>query len=207
MLIRPFWLILFFWFPSVVLAGGIQEFQDFVKNARTLEGEFVQQQIKKSTTGMNVTKESSGVFRFKRPGQFIWAYQQPYEQILQADGQQFYIYDKDLNQVTIKKTNEALSASPMAILLGGAELEKEFTFKEIGVKNGLMWIDATPKRRDGAFERIGIGLYEGAPQAMELYDMSGKTSLVTFKKIKRNVDFSKEVFKFKRPKGVDVIKN
>jgi outer membrane lipoprotein carrier protein len=156
---------------------------------------------------MNVTKESSGVSRFKRPGQFIWAYQQPYEQILQADGQQFYIYDKDLNQVTIKKTNEALSASPMAILLGGAELEKEFTFKEIGVKNGLMWIDATPKRRDGAFERIGIGLYEGAPQAMELYDMSGKTSLVTFKKIKRNVDFSKEVFKFKIPKGVDVIKN
>lgn len=207
MLMRSLWVVLFFLLPNLVFAGGIQEFQTFVKNARTLEGEFLQQQIKKSATGGNIAKESSGVFRFKRPGQFIWAYQQPYEQILQADGQQFYIYDKDLNQVTIRKMNEALSASPVAILLGGTELEKEFIFKEIGVKNGLTWIDAIPKRRDGAFAHIGIGLSQGMPQVMELYDMSGKVSLVTFKKIKSNVDFSKELFKFKIPNGVDVIKN
>ena len=59
---------------------------------------------------------TSGTFLFSRPGKFIWTYSKPYEQVLQADGTRLYVYDKDLNQVTIKKLGDALGSSPAAIL-------------------------------------------------------------------------------------------
>lgn len=194
---------------ALALAGGAQasaleQFKSFVSGTKSARGEFTQQQVKKANATGKATPNSSGTFVFARPGKFIWTYQKPYEQVLQADGDQLYIYDKDLNQVTIKKLGNALGSSPAAILFGSNDLEKNFTLSEAGERNGLEWLNATPKTKDTSFEQISIGLKDGVPQAMELKDNFGSTSVLTFKNFQRNPALGAQQFKFEVPKGADV---
>jgi outer membrane lipoprotein carrier protein len=153
---------------------------------------------------VKVSNASTGTFQFARPGKFIWTYQKPYEQMLQADGEKLYIYDKDLNQVTIRKLGNALGSSPAAILFGSNDLEKNFTLKEAGVKDGMEWLQATPKTKDTTFDQIGIGLRNGVPAAMELRDSFGQVSLLSFTKFEKNPAMAENQFKFVTPKGADV---
>ena len=182
-------------------AGALAQFKTFVAQTKAAKGEFVQRQMK---DGGKMSTPASGTFVFARPGKFIWAYAKPYEQVLQADGDKLYIYDKDLNQVTVKKLGNALGSSPAAILFGSNDLEQNFTLKEIANKDGLEWLEATPKQRDTTFDHISIGLRGGLPEAMELRDSFGQTSLLSFKKFEKNPSLGGEQFKFVAPKGADV---
>ncbi|MES2325693.1 MAG: outer membrane lipoprotein chaperone LolA [Pseudomonadota bacterium] len=187
-------------------ASALDQFKSFVASTKAAKGEFTQRQVKKSDTS-KVSAPASGTFVFARPGKFIWTYVKPYEQLLQADGEQLYIYDKDLNQVTIKKLGDALGSSPAAILFGSNDLEKNFTLAEAGTRDGLEWLNATPKAKDSQFQQISIGLRNGAPEAMELRDAFGQTSLLAFKKFEKNPGLGAQEFKFVIPKGADVFKN
>jgi outer membrane lipoprotein carrier protein len=187
-------------------ASALAQFKSFVSTTKAARGEFVQTQVKK-TEGGKAAAPSSGTFVFARPGKFIWTYVKPYEQLLQADGTDLFIYDKDLNQVTDKKLGDALGSSPAAILFGSNDLEKNFTLSEAGTRNGLEWLNATPKAKDSQFQQIGIGLKDGAPAAMELRDSFGQTSVLTFNKFEKNPALGAEHFKFVVPKGADVVKN
>lgn len=193
--------------PLYARADALEQFRDFVANTKTLQGEFIQRQIKVVVGGTQTAKNSSGVFSFSRPAKFIWMYKTPYEQVLQADGHTLYIYDKDLNQVSSKKVGDILSATPAAILLGGDRLEKDFVLKDAGVKGGLAWLDVMPKARDTSFVRIRIGMADGVPTVMELHDAFGQISLLSLTKLKRNVVFAADYFKFVVPKGADVLAN
>ena len=187
-------------------ASALEQFKTFVASTKAARGEFTQSQVKKSETS-KVAVPSTGTFVFARPGKFIWTYLKPYEQVLQADGEQLYIYDKDLNQVTVKKLGNALGSSPAAILFGSNDLEKNFTLSEAGTRNGLEWLNATPKAKDTQFEQISIGLRNGAPEAMELKDAFGATSVLSFKKFEKNPNLGVTQFKFVVPKGADVTSN
>jgi outer membrane lipoprotein carrier protein len=187
-----------------VHASALDQFKTFVSGTKAARGEFTQQQVRKSAHG-KAAPTSSGTFLFARPGKFIWTYQKPYEQLLQADGDTLYIYDKDLNQVTTKKLGNALGSSPAAILFGSNDLEKNFTLSEAGTRDGLEWLNAVPKNKDTTFEQIGIGLRNGVPEAMELKDSFGQTSLLKFHNFQRNPALAAQQFKFDVPKGADVI--
>jgi len=187
-------------------AGALDQFKTFVATTKAARGEFTQQQVKKSEAS-KTAPVSTGTFLFARPGKFIWTYQKPYEQLLQADGDQLYIYDKDLNQVTVKKLGNALGSSPAAILFGSNDLEKNFTLTEAGSRNGLEWLEAKPKAQDSTFTMIGIGLRNGTPEAMELHDAFGQTSVLSFKKFEKNPPLTANQFKFVMPKGADVFSN
>jgi outer membrane lipoprotein carrier protein len=182
-------------------ATALDQFKSFVSGTKSARGEFTQTQVLKSKTG----KTSSGTFVFARPGKFIWTYQKPYEQLLQADGETLYLYDKDLNQVTTRKLGGALGSSPAAILFGSNDLEKNFTLAEAGTHDGLEWLNATPKSKDTTFEQIGIGLKDGIPQAMELKDNFGQTVLLKFTSFQRNPALGAQTFKFEIPKGAEVV--
>ena len=184
-------------------ASALAQFKTFVSTTKAARGEFTQRQVKK-TEGSKVSPPATGTFVFARPGKFIWTYQKPYDQLLQADGDQLYIYDKDLNQVTVKKLGDALGSSPAAILFGSNDLEKNFTLSEAGTRDGLEWLNATPKSKDTAFEQISIGLRNGTPEAMELKDAFGQTSLLAFQKFEKNPNLGAQQFKFVMPKGADV---
>ena len=182
-------------------ATALDQFKSFVSGTKSARGEFTQTQVMKTKTG----KTSSGTFVFARPGKFIWTYQKPYEQLLQADGETLYLYDKDLNQVTTRKLGGALGSSPAAILFGSNDLDKNFTLSEAGTHDGLEWLNATPKSKDTTFEQIGIGLKDGTPQAMELKDSFGRTVLLKFTSFQRNPALGPQTFKFEVPKGAEVV--
>jgi outer membrane lipoprotein carrier protein len=194
---------------SLLLAGAAQasaleQFKTFVSGTKSARGEFTQRQVKSSASGTKTSAPASGTFEFARPGKFIWTYLKPYDQLLQADGEQLYIYDKDLNQVTVKKLGSALGSSPAAILFGSNDLEKNFTLSEAGTRDGLEWLKAVPKTPDSTFEQISIGLRNGTPEAMELKDNFGSMSLLTFSKFEKNPQVGATHYKFVMPKGVEI---
>jgi len=188
-------------------ASALDQFKSFVGSTKAAKGDFSQRLIKKMDGSDKVSSPSTGTFVFARPGKFIWTYVKPYEQLLQADGEQLFIYDKDLNQVTVKKLGDALGSSPAAILFGSNDLEKNFTLAEAGTRDGLEWLKATPKAKDTTFQEISIGLRNGVPEAMELRDSFGQTSVLAFTNFQKNPPLTSTSFKFVMPKGADVFNN
>jgi len=196
-------------------ASGIEQLKAFVAQVHSARGDFVQKEVKapsktQGASGGVVTPSagvgtSSGTFLFARPGKFIWSYEKPYAQVLQADGDNLYVYDKDLNQVTVRKLGGALGASPAAILFGSNDLEKNFTLKDAGVKDGIDWLELTPKAKDTQFQTVGIGFRDGNLEAMELHDVFGNVTLLTFSNIQKNPPLKADTFKFVVPKGADVL--
>jgi len=112
----------------------------------------------------------------------------------------------EINRTT-KKLGNALGSSPAAILFGSNDLEKNFTLKEAGDKDGLEWLEAVPKSKDTTFDRIGIGLKNGTPVAMELHDSFGQVSLLSFDSFEKNPPLKVNSFSFTIPKGADVFNN
>lgn len=186
-------------------ATGVQQLKTFATAVKSAKGEFTQQQVKGQGKDLKITATSSGTFSFARPGKFVWQYTKPYEQVLQADGTKLYIWDKDLNQVTIKKLGDALASSPAAILFGSNDLNKHFIVQEGGLKQGVDWVSLTPRNKDSQFQKIGIGFKAGQLEAMELRDAFGNTTLLTFTHIVKNPALSAQQFQFTPPKGADVI--
>jgi len=191
--------------PLLAQASALEQFKAFVAGTKSARGEFTQRMVKEEGGKMRVSSTANGVFLFARPGKFIWTYQKPYEQILQADGEKLFIYDKDLNQVTIKILGNAIGTSPAAILFGSNDLEKNFTLSEGGLREGIEWLQAIPKAKDTSFEKIGIGLKDGVPVAMELRDSFGQISLLSFTKFEKNPSLPANQFHFTLPKGADVL--
>ncbi|WP_036165884.1 outer membrane lipoprotein chaperone LolA [Massilia sp. 9096] len=187
-------------------ASALEQFKSFVASTKSARGDFNQLQVRKSKVA-KAPQTSTGTFVFARPGKFIWTYQKPYEQVLQADGETLYIYEKDLNQVTTRKLGNALGSSPAAILFGSNDLEKNFTLAEAADRNrdGLEWLSATPKAKDSTFAQIAIGMKDGLPQQMELKDNFGQTSVLKFTSFERNPVLGAQAFKFEVPKGAEVV--
>ena len=205
-------------FASQVFAGGTASLQAFIAQVHSATGDFTQRQVKapSKTAGQGQSQgqppaiqmggPSSGTFSFARPGKFIWAYHTPYEQVLEADGDTLFVFDKDLNQVTERKLGNALGASPAAILFGSNDLNAHFTLRDVGVKEGIDWLELTPKDKDTQFQSVGIGFQNGELSAMELHDVFGNVTLLTFSNLKKNPSLPADTFKFVVPKGADVIK-
>ncbi len=183
-------------------ADAVATLREFLAQTRTAHGEFTQQVTRGSA---QVAPPSSGTFSFERPGKFRWTYVKPYEQVLVADGERLFLYDKDLNQVTVKRISAALPASPASILFGGNEFERDFVVADGGVRDGLAWLTATPRAKESQFERIEIGWRDGAPAAMVIADSFGQVSRLTFSRFERNAKVDAQLFRFVPPAGADVI--
>jgi outer membrane lipoprotein carrier protein len=201
-------------FAQQAFASGTEELKAFVAQVHSARGDFVQQEVRAPSKAQSASDAaqimpknatSSGTFVFARPGKFIWSYEKPYAQVLQADGDKLYVYDKDLNQVTVRALGGALGASPAAILFGSNDLDKNFTLHDAGVKGGIDWLELIPKAKDTQFQRVGIGFKDGNLQAMELHDVFGNVTLLTFSNIQKNPPLPADAFKFTVPKGADVI--
>ncbi|HKT93091.1 MAG TPA: outer membrane lipoprotein chaperone LolA [Paraburkholderia sp.] len=200
---------------SQAYASGTDQLKQFVSQVHSARGSFVQRELKAPSGAKNASdaiatatlnaKTSSGTFVFARPGKFIWSYEKPYQQLLQSDGDNLFVYDKDLNQVTERKLGGALGASPAAILFGSNDLDKNFTLSDAGVKNGIDWLELIPKSKDTQFKSVGIGFRDGNLEAMELHDVFGNVTLLTFSNIEKNPSLPASTFKFVRPQGADLI--
>jgi outer membrane lipoprotein carrier protein len=183
-------------------AASLDQLRAFLTQTNSARGEFVQQV---TAQGGAAQRASSGQFVFQRPGKFRWSYDKPYEQLIVADGERLVLFDKDLNQVTVRKLGAALPSSPASILFGSNDFEKEFEVTDGGSRDGLAWVQARPRARDSTFERIEIGFRDALPAAMRLADNFGQVTQLTFSKVERNPRLDGETFRFTPPKGADVL--
>lgn len=187
-------------------ATATDDLREFVKGTRSGKVTFTQTVVNRNG---KASAPAAGTFQFVRPGKFRWVYEKPYEQWIVGDGEKLWIFDKDLNQVTVRKLGNSLGQSPAAILAGSDDLEKNFTLKEAGTQDGMEWLEATPKAKDTTFEVVRIGFKaEGGGHslaAMELHDSFGQTSVLKFGALERNPTLAPDTFRFTPPKGADVI--
>lgn len=188
--------------PGLASAAATDALKVFLDQTQTLKARFAQMVLDKN---LKTLQQAQGVMQFSRPGKFRWDYLKPYEQTIVGDGSRLWIHDKDLNQVTVRKLDRALGASPAALLAGSNDLERDFTLSNAGIKDGLDWLDAVPKSRDTVFERVRMGFGKSGLEAMELRDQFGQVTVITFTDVERNPRIPADVFRFTPPQGADVI--
>ena len=183
-------------------AGAIDKLHRFLDTTKTLRADFAQIVVAKNGKR---PQQSVGVMMISRPGKFRWQIDKPYSQLLVGDGEKIWIYDPDLRQVTVKKMDAALGSTPAALLVGGNSLEKNFTLREVGEREGMEWLEATPKSPDSGFEKLQLGFAGEDLKAMELFDNFGQTTSLAFSNVQRNPSLPAAIFRFVPPAGADVI--
>jgi len=202
-------LALFTW-AVAAHASGIDSLENFVKLARSGHAEFTQVVIGPAKEGQGArSKTSTGTFEFARPNRFRFDYKKPFEQVIVADGQTLWLYDVDLNQVTARKQSQVLASTPAALIAAAPDLgalRKDFDLEAADEKDGLQWVQATPKVKDGQLHSVKVGFRGNDLAKLEILDSFGQRSVLTFTKMELNVAVSPERFQFKPPQGADVVK-
>ena len=188
--------------PALALAAGVERFQSYLRGTQTARADFEQKVFDRER---KLVQESKGSFSFLRPGRFRWIYAQPYPQLIVGDGARVWIYDEDLNQVTVRAMAKALGSTPAALLAGAADVERAFELADAGSRDGLEWLEAKPREREAGFERIRLGMGTVGVQAMELTDHFGQTTVLRFSNVVRNPQLDPASFRFVPPKGADVL--
>jgi outer membrane lipoprotein carrier protein len=188
--------------------GSLQQLRQFLTQTNSARGEFSQTSgaaTKGKGPAAHAPQSSAGTFEFARPGRFRWVTTRPYQQTIVSDGEKLYVYDPDLNQVTVKRLKGAIPASPASILFGSNDFERDFQVGSDGERDGIEWVLATPRSQDSSFERIRIGFRDGLPVAMDLADTFGQTTELRFSGLQRNPGLDPARFHFDPPKGADVL--
>jgi chaperone LolA len=189
--------------PLCAHAGAIERLKTFIAGTHSAQADFTQVVVDQNGKR---AQSAAGVMQFQRPGKFRWTYQKPYAQIIVGDGAKFWLYDEDLNQVTVKKLDAALGSSPAALLSGNNEIERGFNLKEDGSRDGLEWLQANAKAQDTSFDKIRMGFNaQSELVAMELNDMFGHKTVLRFSNMQHNPKFSAQQFHFTPPQGADVL--
>ena len=190
---------------SAAWAGpGSEHLHGFLAELRTLQADF--RQVLMNDSGQ-VEEESSGQLYLSRPGRFRWDYRAPHAQLIVADGQQVWLYDKELSQVTVREQADALADTPAALLASTTPVEDSFNVTELGERSdGSVWLSLTPKSTASNFDAIMVGFgRSGQLRAMELKDSFGQTTRLEFSSIERNRTLDPALFRFTPPSGADVI--
>lgn len=195
-------LALLFLLPGMALASGVDSLQSFLQHSRTIRAQFTQ--TVQDRNGKQV-QNASGVMQFSRPGKFRWVYEKPYAQLIVGDGVKVWMYDADLNQVTVRKLDQALGSTPAALLAGDNEIERNFDLIDGGRRDGLEWVEASPKAQGGSFEKIRLAFRDGSLAAMELRDHFGQTTTIRFVQLEMNPKLAAKLFVFAPPAGADVV--
>jgi outer membrane lipoprotein carrier protein len=196
------WLLGLLLISQSVLADGVSSLRDFFNNTTTMRAQF--SQVVNDKQGRKV-QEVDGTMQLQRPNKFRWDYKKPYEQQIVSDGKQVFLYDTELQQVTIRELSKSLGSSPAALLAGGEAVEKSFKLKNAIRKDGLTWVLALPKDKESGFDRVLLGFKANKLRKMELYDSFNHTTHITFNDVERNPVLQDATFLFTPPAGVDVV--
>ena len=169
---------------------------------KTLKADFRQEILDQRR---QLIQKMAGRIVIKRPGQFSWIYQYPYEQQIIADGKKVWLYDIDLEQVTVKAQDQTLGGTPAVLLSSQGNLDERFKVRRIQRNDELGWFELTPRNEDGSFEHLYLGVKNKIIQCLEIQDGFGQLTKLYFENVQINKAVSDDVFSFAIPEGVDVI--
>jgi outer membrane lipoprotein carrier protein len=203
---------------TVANAGGLKSLENFVRTVKTGQADFTQVVTSPAREGQAPrVKTSSGQFEFSRPNRFRFDYAKPFVQTIVADGQTLWLHDVDLNQVTARKQAAVLGSTPAALIASAADvqaLQADFVLTDAPDKDGLQWVLATPKAKDGQLQSVRVGFRATGDAAaasstlevLEILDSFGQRSVLTFRQMKLNPALAATAFAFKPPAGADLIR-
>ena len=195
-------------------ASGLESLENFVKTVKTGKAAFTQVVTAPAKDGQAArSKTSSGTFEFQRPNRFRFVYQKPFAQTIVADGQTLWLHDVDLNQVTARPQSQVLGSTPAALIAAAPDLralQADFALQAAPDKDGLQWVNATPKSKDGQLQSVRIGFKpadKGDELAvLEILDSFGQRSVLSFSGFQVNPSLPADSFQFKPPAGADVLR-
>ena len=189
--------------PPVLAVDAAARLDAFTKGLQGLDGRFVQRVF---DANGQLSEESSGRVALKAPRQFRWEYERPFPQLIVADGDHVWIFDPDLEQVTVRNQSHEEQGSPLAALIDPGELHRQFDTAYGGEQDVLAWLVLTPKNTEGAqFASARLGFDGDGLKRMSLQDSLGQRTEVVFEQWRRNPNFAAGHFRFVPPAGVDVI--
>lgn len=191
-------------FSLTAQADGLDRMKEYFQNIQTAQANF--HQVVTDKQGQK-TQDVTGSMRLQKPNKFRWDYNKPYVQQIVGDGEKIWLFDPELNQVTVRSFAKAASSSPAALLAGGKDIERSFTIKDTSRKGDLEWVTAIPKVRETGFERLFLGFKGDALMEMELHDSFGNRTAIEFIDVQRNPKLPVDTFKFVPPHDADVLRD
>lgn len=197
--------------PGVLLAAfcvpvqaspGLDALKHFLEEIQTFEASFGQEVLDESMESLDAGR---GRVWIKRPGRFRWSYDPPDAQEIVGDGELVWVYDVELEQVTVRNQREALGTTPTLLLAGGEEMVQNYTIIDIGTQGRFDWVNLVPLDEDSSFTEVRIGFEDNRLRLMELIDTLGQRTRMSFVDLKENRPIDDRTFDFLPPDGVDVI--
>jgi outer membrane lipoprotein carrier protein len=183
------------------ISKGEAYLESFLKKTQTLEANF--KQTLRTHDG-EILQQTEGEFYLNRPGKFRWNYKTPYEQVIVSDGERIWIYDVELQQVTVQKQTSGLPATPMALLEDSNKLYQSFNVIPLDEHDGVYRLKLLSKSKESDFAEIVVGLDAQGLRFMQLHDQFEQVTDIVFSDINTNKKLAKEIFEFIPPEGVDV---
>ncbi len=183
-------------------ATGLERIKEYFQNIQSASADF--HQVVTDKQG-HKTQDVTGVMQLQKPNKFRWDYNKPFVQQIIGDGEKIWLFDPELNQVTVRSFTKATGSSPAALLAGGKEMERSFVIKDASRKGTLEWVLAVPKVGETGFERLFLGFKGDALMEMELHDSFGNRTAIQFINVVRNPKLSADLFKFTPPRDADVL--
>lgn len=186
-------------------ADGLGALDSYIRQTHAGYAEFTQSVSNVNKSG--AVRKSTGTFAFKRPSQFRFDYRKPYAQTIVADGKTLWMHDADLNQVTQRRQSRVLDATPAALVASATSidsLKSRFVLENEPDKDGLEWVKATPKDKEGQLRDVHIGFEAGQLRKLEMLDGFGQRSVIEFGKFSPVPAAVK--FSFATPKGATVLR-
>lgn len=174
----------------------------FSKGLNGLSGNFEQRTL--SPDG-DEQENSKGTLALRAPNQFRWQYEDPFAQLIVADGNNVWIYDEDLEQVTVRNQSQEEAQSPLTVLIDLSQLDRDFKVKSLPEAEGLLWLELQSQTKEPSFKTVRIGLSVRGPERMQLIDLIDNRTEWNFSGWKRNPVLPDSQFQFTPPKGVDVV--
>lgn len=181
---------------------ALEQLDRFINELETFEADFEQTLYGADSEAL---KTSLGSVKLKRPGRFIWIYTEPEPQVILADGERIWLYDEELEQVTVNAIDDRIAGSPLQLLMQSDGLDGSFDLTSLGDAEGISWIELKPRDESSDFELVFIGLDEQGLAAMELRDNFGQATQIRFTNFRSGIALDDSLFVFETPDGVDVI--
>ncbi|MDJ0654246.1 MAG: outer membrane lipoprotein chaperone LolA [Xanthomonadales bacterium] len=187
--------------PALALEP-LDRVRQFSSGLEAYQSEF--QQVVVDETG-RVIEESSGNMALAVPNRLRWHYLEDFEQIIVADGDKVWSYDVELEQVTVKDQAQAVTGSPLYLLMEPGLLETDYELKDLGPVEGIDMIQLIPREPRSDFEWIELGFSGGNLQRLTIRDAFGQQTFISFSQGVRNPQLSQTAFQFTPPEGIDVL--
>ena len=183
-------------------ARDIQRVERYVERLSTLRADFRQEVLDAAGA---IRERADGTLLLEKPGRFRWEYRHPSEQLLVSDGKTVWLYDTELEQVTVRSLGDSLSATPAMLLSGRGGVDESFIASDGGQADGLDWVELAPRLEETDFRSIRLGFRGNELARMDLVDRLGQTTRIDFLAVERNPKLPADSFTFVPPPGVDVV--